>query len=992
MRAIDAAANPPHVGRGPRYHWSVELYDGSDEAKGRIEAAPTRSLEPNRPAATPADPELSAATLAAGTMLGRFEVIDLLGRGGMGRVFRARDTELDREVAVKLLRSITTASAEARLLREAQGMAQLSHPNLLPVFDVGHSEFGSYIAMQLVQGMTLRRWLGTKERTWEEIVGVLVAAGRGLQAAHDAGLVHRDFKPSNVMVGADGHVFVMDFGLVRAVGDMVASASTSTSGGYALSDRMTETGSILGTPPYMAPEQSFGTEADVRSDQYSFCVTAWRALFDMLPFTAATFAELTKLKQTRRPTQPRSPRRPRWLVDVLRRGLAPKPDDRFPSMTALLEALDRGAARSSRPVWLAGTLAVGVGALAVGSQLAGADQEQPALCRSAADKLEGVWDGPTRAKAESAVLGTELPYAADTWQRVRPVLDEYASQWQQGHSDACAATHLRHEQAEAVMDARMRCLDGRMRRLTALVETLHDADAKVLLRAVGAARGLPDVGACADAEYVAAQVAPPDDPVARQRAEAISEQLARAFALEGAGKYDSARDLAEHAHAEALELGYPPAIIRATVRVASLHVHAGRYPQAVELFEQAYFDAGQQGMDHTRVMAAFYMVETLDERLADYPGARTWAKHAQADVDRLGDPHLEGRLLSLIGAIESHEGDFDAAEQTLRRAMVVLEKAPGFEPLDLTDALDALGHLLVQQRRLDQAHEYIDRQLAIEKEALGEQHPATATTMGNLGGALLSEGRLQEALAALEPALAIQERALGADHPELTPWLGNIAIIHGTRGEHEKALHNFHRVLSIQERTMGANHPAIADSLNNIGVSHRALEQYDQALEFFGRSLAITERSVGPEHASLASSVANLGTIHRKRGDYEQALEQFRRALSILEHAHDPTHPHRASALVEIAETLLLADEPELALEQVELAMAILDRNPRVAAASQARIHFTVARALTGVKRQPARARMLAETARDEYSASEAAHEDSVEAVERWLTDHPQDG
>ncbi|MFZ5897034.1 MAG: serine/threonine-protein kinase PknK [Myxococcota bacterium] len=288
-----------------------------------------------------------------GQMLGRYELLSKVGQGGMGAVFTARDPDLGRTVAIKLLHA---GVEDLRLEREARGLAQVSHPNVIAVYDVGRAAGRLFFAMEFVQGSTLRRWLSESERSREEILNVFMQAGRGLEAAHAAGLVHRDFKPDNVLVGDDGRVRVLDFGLVEGVAASSSSGSlrpevASPGSGYGSDSssgagRLTVNGSVLGTPAYMALEQYSGA-ADQRTDQYSFCVALWEALYGRRPYDYASVVELlARLRSGPPPEPPPNADVPSWLERLLKRGLSRDPSARFASMSELLDLLESSMART----------------------------------------------------------------------------------------------------------------------------------------------------------------------------------------------------------------------------------------------------------------------------------------------------------------------------------------------------------------------------------------------------------------------------------------------------------------------------------------------------------------------------------------------------------------------------------------------------------------------------------------------------------------------
>lgn len=286
----------------------------------------------------------------------------------MSVVFQGFDPDLDRNVALKLLQSDrmagSTPESTARLAREARAMAKVSHPHVVPVYDVGLHAEDVYIAMELVEGQTLKSWLGETARPWNEIVSMFMQAGRGLAAAHDAGLVHRDFKPENVLVGDDGRARVVDFGLARpspineenddvipgntlldepgpgeTASDMLLDADVSVTQGESDTD-VTTTGLITGTPAYMSPEQHMAQPATVLSDQFSFAVSMWEGLYLQRPFAGKTaFAVADAIIEGRISSAPNRTRVPRWIRNILQRGLATDARDRYPSMKALLAAI-----------------------------------------------------------------------------------------------------------------------------------------------------------------------------------------------------------------------------------------------------------------------------------------------------------------------------------------------------------------------------------------------------------------------------------------------------------------------------------------------------------------------------------------------------------------------------------------------------------------------------------------------------------------------------
>ncbi len=363
--------------------------------------------------------------LEPGDTIGRYRVRERIGEGGMGVVYAAEDPELGRVVAIKLLRPVQGAEAEReqrRMLREAQALARVSHRNLVMVFDVGSLRGRVWIAMEYVAGETLETWLSREHRSWSEIVGVFAEAGRGLAAVHAAGLVHRDFKPGNVIVRKDGAVQVLDFGLAAPLGDVAERAPdakleqrAASPDLDALAATLTTTGAFMGTPAYMAPEQFLMLPTDGRTDQFSLCVALYEAIYGHRPFKGRDLAQLMAATLEGLGGLPAElPGVPLSVRQIIARGLSKAPEDRFASMDALVEALEqarapkpnhgpRGARRFALGV-LAGGGALALGAFAWSAMTDGHEDTVPAASSTAppAAPAPGPAPGPAAGSAAAS--------------------------------------------------------------------------------------------------------------------------------------------------------------------------------------------------------------------------------------------------------------------------------------------------------------------------------------------------------------------------------------------------------------------------------------------------------------------------------------------------------------------------------------------------------------------------------------------------------------
>ncbi len=909
------------------------------------------------PTATPADLATAVtvpgamnagAHRARGTLLGRYVVVDQLGEGGMGIVYAAYDPELDRKLAVKLLRAAPGSDAEAsrgreRLQREAQAMARLSHPNVIAVHDVGTFEDQVFVAMELVDGGTLRQWLDTP-RSWREVVATFTQAARGLAAAHAAGIVHRDFKPDNVLLGKDGRVRVVDFGLAHGAGDGPAStpaAPSATSGSPGaprssggLHTPLTEAGALLGTPRYMAPEQLVGHRADAKSDQFAFCVSLYEALYGELPFEGDDLLTLASSIRSGKVRAARVGRTvPAWLRALLTRGLERSPDARWPSMDAVVAALEadpEGARR--RGVTLA---AAAVGLCVAVAGIAAARSHRPPACPSAEPELAGVWDDARRQEVRAAFRATRKPFAEDALAGSMRQLDAYAAAWVAAHGEACAASRVRGEQSGELMDLRMACLQERLAGLRALTSELSHADGHVVELSFQAVEGLPALAACADVRALRAPAALPADPAARQGIEAVRERIAEARAI---GRATTPRDgltKLDEATQAAQTLRFGPLQAELLEARGELLLRTAELKPAIQALEDAVLAA--EASRHESLETQAWIVLTEAYAKDENPRGAEAAQHAHACLAREGSPD-DGRLSVLLsheGELADHAGHLDEAIDLERKSIAAQQRLPHPDPVEL------------------------------------------AVAQGRLGNTLVRKGDAQAALEAQQQALAGFTAALGPEHPAVARTLSNLANALTALGRGDEAIEDYRKALSLKLAAFGDDTIPVADTLGNLGLALTGLHRWREALEAEQRALAIRLRRLEPHHPDLATNYSVLIVAQIGLGRADDALDSARKRLAIDEANFGADSPELAGALTQIGQSLMTRGDDAAALpylERGERLAAPREGEPEMLADTRA----SLARALLHTHRDPARARRLAAQAREGFVAVGSNDDDEI--------------
>jgi tetratricopeptide (TPR) repeat protein/predicted Ser/Thr protein kinase len=912
-----------------------------------------------------------------GTRLGRYLAIEHIGRGGMGVVLAAYDPTLDRKVAIKLVRPDRFSGSEgkSRLLREAKALAQLSHPNVVAVYDAGEVDDDVFIAMELVDGASLSAWLGEQPRSWRDIVEVFRQAGLGLAAAHAAGLVHRDFKPGNLLIGRE-RVRVADFGLARISREPHETPSPSPRATVEslLSSKLTVSRALVGTPAYMAPEQLQGLPTDARSDQFSFCVSLYEALYGVRPFSGATLAEHRDcVLGGRVAPPPKGKAVPSWLHQLLLRGLRVHAEERFESMPALLAALGHEQRRRRR------LIAVGAAALlalaAVSGHALRARRDLP--CRGADAQLHDRWDAPIRAAVAAAFAASGAPYAASASATVLRAVDRYTARWVAMRTEICEATFVRHEQSNELLDLRMGCLDQRLAEVETLGQLFTRADLAVVERSVSTVAGLTPLSHCSDVALLRGPVMPATAAM-RTSADELRKQLARIKVLMFAGRLDDARARLDSVIPAAHALGYAPVEAEALFAYGTLDDH----PRDAKTAEAKLLDAvlaAERGR-HTEVAIqswsylSFLLLQ--QHRLDD---ARRALDHALALLASMGDPPaLEAFVLGDRGVLARHQDRFDDAISYFRRVIELKTRIQGEEDTLVAAAWKNLASVLGAKGEFAAAVEAEQRALTIDQRMLGPEHPTIGILESDLGLQLLLMARAAEALEHARRGFAIIERVRGPKTEVAGRLLMELAVIESDAGELERSLEDGRRAIAILEAVI-PNTSRMASNYVNFGGCLNGSGHFAEAVSQLEHARAIYEKTMGPDAPSLHAALDNLGLALTRLGRAREAVVQLERSLALEEKGLGPKSEQMIETLVNLADA-------KLALHRHAEADTLLERAWGLARSEgdRAQVQFGQARATHA--RDRARALGLAEAARDSYVRLRCKRR--VDEVGAWIAQH----
>jgi tetratricopeptide (TPR) repeat protein/predicted Ser/Thr protein kinase len=710
--------------------------------------------------------ERSGSLATRGRRFGRYLVLGLLGRGGMGVVVEAHDDHLDRTVAIKVLHLEATLTQQTRLLREAQALARLSHPNVVQVYDIGTVGDRTFIAMELVRGRTLSGW-HREQHSWRETVEVFLQAARGLAAAHAAELVHRDFKPDNCILGEGGRVRVVDFGLARQVGrpDPVRTTTTTTTttteeedeveptpssrSSGVLSEHVTREGAVLGTVAYMSYEQLRGEPADARSDQYSLCASLFEAIHGVRPYEGSTPIALLNAMMSGQRVPPKV-HVPWRLRRAIERGLSREAAERWPSMDVLVAELEAVVRRHR---WRSRGLMLGLG-VALGGGMAMASLQPPEPCPPPDTTADGAWNDAQRRRL-TEVIGRLGPASDEQLlPRITARLDEYARAWGEMAHESCVATYDTRRQSERLFELRAHCLERRRNRLASAVDELAEAsDPTTLLQSAILPFKLAALEPCADGEALGGDSMPPDDPALREHHAELRRRLDRADGLRESGRFEPALALATEASDEANLLDDPALQAEALEHLGRIQAEGGSMRAAKATLERAIVAANRAGDDEVaaRAWLSLLYATALQGELAE---AEHRAIGAEAAVERADDPLLLAWYFNDLGILASESKDPDAGREHLERALELKARVLGERHVDVGIAWFNLAMMLSNAHRYAEAREPMTTARSIFADTVGPSHPLSAFASSGLCNVELGRGDARAAAELCGEALA----------------------------------------------------------------------------------------------------------------------------------------------------------------------------------------------------------------------------------------------
>ncbi len=900
--------------------------------------------------------------------VGRYQLLEPLGAGGMGVVYAAYHPELDRKVALKRVRAVTQLhsprEASRRLLREARAMARLAHPNVLSVFDAfSNDEEEVFIVMELVEGANFAEWLREGGHRSEQVLEILRAAGRGLAAAHEAGITHNDFKPSNVLIGAQGRTCVSDFGLSSHVPlSSLAPTVASSQLGQSL---------VGGTPAYMAPEQEQTREPSSFSDQYAFCLTAWDALLGPRPAGTPALAH---------GFPPPVDGVRAHVRRALERGLSPAPADRFPSMQALLAALERDPVRARLRALgaAAGVAAVLAGAVAWVQLSAGREQRR---CAEPVARLDAVWNPSVELQLGNRLSALARPPGSELWRSVAQRLNRQAQQWRQLRQDACLAR----------APVRAACLEHWLTQLSTLTSLYAQGDAATVDAALPAAWGLGRVEACADPAVTLADEAAAGSRLAEWSA--LRARLVLPQTLANLRQSGPALRQAQALLPAVRAFGVPALTAELQLLLGRLFLAQGDQPRAVAACEEAVELALSGGRDDLAIQGMTALVSVRAQQSGGETEADRWTRLATALLGRqpTDNGQLRARLYVAVAARLVSQRRPAEALAPLREGLALVRGAADREPLLEAELLRALAQALRSTGKTGEARRAARESLDAQVALWGPGHPSVAAALSRAAEVEQDAGSHEAALALRRRAAEVLGAAYGEADPRVAAALFEQALAHARLEQREEGLKLARRSLAVLQQAAPAEQQALIPEVEPLKVQVLiaqlllGLSRVEEAAQELARAAAQLAEKKREETAPHAQLLEAQAALRLARCDLPGARALLAQAVQVEERLYGRDGPQLGDVLTAQGLLELRARRPAEAARALERALAVrgAQGDPLEVAGTQ----FALARALHATGADPRRARTLAEEALARY-AGRAEREQAQ--VQRWLVDRSE--
>jgi len=765
--------------------------------------------------------------------IGRYLFRRILGSGGMGVVVAAHDPELDREVAIKLVVTGEGSNPDQdRALREAQVMAKLAHPNVVQVYEMLRLGPRTAIVMQLVEGEDLAAWQNREERSWRAIVDAYLQAARGLAAAHKAGIVHRDFKPTNVLVDRDGLVRVTDFGLARRATDGVDAELR-----------------LAGTPAYMAPEQHRGEDVDARTDQWALGCSLYEALYGRRPYVAEDRATLAaEVVRGELPPEPSKTKVPRRLRAAIRRALATDPQDRFERIDDLADELAVAPRRLHYGIAAALSIAV---LLAI---TLFASRRGDAACEGLDAPMRATWTDPVRAQLRARLLAPEVGLPAATVEHALQGLDAYASAWSATRARVCKDGRQGVTSA-AGLDTHMRCLDHRLAEMAGVLDGLGSGSGATLRAASDAVTQLRPASTCSDAKDADAV---PLNPAFRAEVDAAEAGLARALALVSLGQFENAVPLADRAAIVGEHAGSPALTAHALIVRGECEDRLAQHAASLATLQRAA-TAAAKAHDNAAIADALARQALVDgDHLGHRADALRTRPFVELALENAGQPDAERAAWLHFLAILLYDDHthVDEAANDERESLAIRKRTLPPDHVYIYDSMETLANIEAARKHFAEARQLLDQVLAARIAARGPNDGFVASVYNNIGVLELYNSDLPKALDALQHSVDISAKI---GRPNRSAGF-NLGITELELGRLDAAAKTFSASLA-QDAERSVDSSGEAQAATFLATVWMMQGDYTRARPMLLRGVDVARRSGSPSFATALSQAVRLA-IH----------------------------------------------------------------------------------------------------------------------------------